>query len=279
MNLQRTGGLNGFQLKLLALVCMTFDHIHYFLGGLLSIPFWFGIVGRMAAPIFIFMAGEGFAHTHSRSRYLLRLYLCSVGMGVLNQLENRFLPHPAGAMAIGNIFATICYLVWFLSCLERLRTGRSRERLLGVAGLLLPFVAQAAVFALMSWAAGNGLFQVQFGAALAMMTVLPLPLVVEGGVAFLLLGIGLYYLRGKPVGLGVFYLAMSALFLVSALPGGVSLENLVYSNYQWLMVLALPLLLLYNGRRGRGMKYLFYIYYPAHMLLLLLLARAIGTAG
>ena len=279
MNLQKAGGLNGFQLKLLALVCMTFDHIYYFLGGLLPIPFWFGIIGRMAAPIFIFMVAEGFAHTHSRPRYLLRLYLFSVGMGVLNQLENRFLPHPTGAMAIGNIFATMCYLVWYLSCLEWVRSRTGRARVLGVAGLLLPFVVQSAVFGLMSWAAGAGLFQIQLGMALAMLTVLPLPLTVEGGVMFLVLGIGLYYLRKRPVGLGLFYLAISAVFLVSVLPGGMSMENLVYSNYQWLMILALPLLLAYNGKRGRGMKYLFYFYYPAHMLALLLLARAIGSAG
>lgn len=32
--------------------------------------------------------------------------------------------------------------------------------------------------------------------------------------------------------------------------------------------LTVPLLHLYNGRRGRSIKYLFYIYYPAHLLVL-----------
>ncbi len=36
---------------------------------------------------------------------------------------------------------------------------------------------------------------------------------------------------------------------------------------------AIPLLYMYNGERGSGFKYLFYIFYPLHMLLLWLLLR------
>ena len=32
----------------------------------------------------------------------------------------------------------------------------------------------------------------------------------------------------------------------------------------------------YNGKRGGGLKYLFYIFYPAHLLILYIIARAIG---
>ena len=38
------------------------------------------------------------------------------------------------------------------------------------------------------------------------------------------------------------------------------------STIQWYSLLALPLLLLYSGQRGKGdYKYLFYIYYPLHL--------------
>ncbi len=39
------------------------------------------------------------------------------------------------------------------------------------------------------------------------------------------------------------------------------------------VLLAIPPLLLYNGSRGRSMKYWFYIYYPLHLAVLGLIAR------
>ena len=59
-------GLNGFQLKILALVFMTLDHIYYFFNGILPIPYIFTIIGRLAMPIFVFLSTEGFRHTKNR---------------------------------------------------------------------------------------------------------------------------------------------------------------------------------------------------------------------
>lgn len=47
---------------------------------------------------------------------------------------------------------------------------------------------------------------------------------------------------------------------------GLVLVNLQYGGIQWFSLIALPLLALYNGQRGKWrMKYLFYIYYPLHL--------------
>ncbi|QFJ56197.1 hypothetical protein FXF36_04845 [Pseudobutyrivibrio xylanivorans] len=45
--------------------------------------------------------------------------------------------------------------------------------------------------------------------------------------------------------------------------------NPVYGTLQLFVCLTNPLLKAYNGQRGnmRNMKYLFYIYYPAHLIL------------
>ena len=42
------------------------------------------------------------------------------------------------------------------------------------------------------------------------------------------------------------------------------------------MLLAIPVLMLYNGSRGRSMKYWFYVYYPLHLAVLGLIARITG---
>ena len=43
-------------------------------------------------------------------------------------------------------------------------------------------------------------------------------------------------------------------------------------------VAACMLLGLYNGQRGRGGKWLFYVFYPAHLLLLWLVGQALGLS-
>lgn len=49
--------------------------------------------------------------------------------------------------------------------------------------------------------------------------------------------------------------------------------NIFTIQYQWIMFLALPLILSYNHQRGKKCKYLFYIFYPIHIILLWLLSN------
>ncbi|MBL5010241.1 membrane protein [Enterococcus lactis] len=41
---------------------------------------------------------------------------------------------------------------------------------------------------------------------------------------------------------------------------------------QWIMIFSIIPILLYNGQKGKGIKYFFYIFYPAHIALLYLLS-------
>nr|WP_278335426.1 TraX family protein [Clostridium peptidivorans] len=59
-------GLTGFQLKIIGLLLMIFDHIHEFFNFAGDIPVAFNWVGRIVAPIFIFMTVEGYTHTRSK---------------------------------------------------------------------------------------------------------------------------------------------------------------------------------------------------------------------
>ena len=61
-------------------------------------------------------------------------------------------------------------------------------------------------------------------------------------------------------------LAAAALALLSTVHGWI----------QWYCLLSLPLLFLYNGKRGKGkMKYLFYFYYPLHLVAIQFLSYVI----
>jgi hypothetical protein len=62
--------LTGNQLKLLALLTMTCDHIGV---SLFPQALWLRVIGRLALPIFAYMIAEGCRHTRNRKRYLLSI--------------------------------------------------------------------------------------------------------------------------------------------------------------------------------------------------------------
>ena len=72
-------GLTGNQLKILALVAMTADHV-----GMLLLPqvLWLRLLGRISMPIFAWMIAEGCRYTRSRRRYLAGI----LGLGVVCQI-------------------------------------------------------------------------------------------------------------------------------------------------------------------------------------------------
>ena len=79
-------GLTSFDLKLIALILMTLDHIGYYWGYVLPVPEWFRMAGRLSAPIFLFVHGCGMHYTHNRKKMMLRLYVLGAGMEVVNGL-------------------------------------------------------------------------------------------------------------------------------------------------------------------------------------------------
>ena len=62
--------LTGNQLKILAMIAMTCDHV-----GLQLFPQWtfLRIIGRLALPIYAYMIAEGCRYTRDRRKYLLRM--------------------------------------------------------------------------------------------------------------------------------------------------------------------------------------------------------------
>ncbi|MFA7054956.1 MAG: TraX family protein [Acholeplasmataceae bacterium] len=66
--------MNRMELKILALITMTIDHIGVFLiPNTSEFYLYFRMIGRLAFPIFAFMIAEGYYHTKSKKHYFLRL--------------------------------------------------------------------------------------------------------------------------------------------------------------------------------------------------------------
>lgn len=51
--------LDSFTLKIIAIITMLLDHIYTYIGPSMSIPIWFGYLGKISAPIFFYLIIEG----------------------------------------------------------------------------------------------------------------------------------------------------------------------------------------------------------------------------
>ena len=83
--------------------------------------------------------------------------------------------------------------------------------------------------------------------------------VLDYGALGVLTPIAVYYLRDKRL-----KISASAVILL--------LRAILYGGFRWYALLAVPLLAIYNGERGKAkLKYLFYIFYPTHLVVIYLL--------
>ena len=268
-------GLDGTQLKTIALVLMVLDHIHYFFEFTGCIPTVFSMLGRLSAPLFLFCTVEGFAHTHDRKRYVLRIWAIGTAMAALE-----FFMIYAGAFRRGDgfypqnaIFQDLVLLCVVWQGIDWLHEKKIAKGAAAIAAVLCwPYMVVAFLL----------LFpQVQdmpiASAVVAFLMTSPLPMwtaVTDGSWGFLLGGVLLYALRGhRPVQLGVW--ALNALLWDFVLPfamvcrqDGFVWTQMFTAYYEWFGVGAVVLMLLYNGQRGSGHKQLFYWFYPAHVYLL-----------
>ena len=270
----RARGLSDTSLKEIALALMVLDHIHYFFSFTGAVPEWFSMLGRVSAPLFLFCTAEGFAHTHDRRTYLLRLWGMGAGMGLVQFVIGVGLGRRAdGFYPMNGILRdlTVACLLWQgIDWLRQRRLGRALA-LVGGVGVLWPAVSLALVAALPP--AG------QLPLYFLSWTVLPnWAFSTDGGVWFILGGVLLYALRGRRKiqvlawAAWAFWIDMGSVSYLLRMGGGVSLGQAMLLSYQWMEVFAAPLMLLYNGQRGAGHKKLFYWFYPAHVYGLYLLS-------
>ncbi|MER0123764.1 TraX family protein [Streptococcus sp. ZJ93] len=252
--------LTGYQLKLLMAGIMVLDHIHqmfYYVGA----PIWLTMVGRLVMPIFLFMCAEGYAHTRNRKQYAKRLYISFLLMNAASFVIMRILPLDE-VILMNNVFGTMFLSVVAMYGVDLLREKKAASVLKGLGILLLPILSY-----------GIPLISIMLGFVPGVFTsfILPSYFTVEGGVLCVALALAFYLLRGKS---WAQYLALALVALVST---SFKFTNLFNSNIQWMMGFAILPLMFYNGQRGKGSKYFFYWFYPAHIYLLYVLSYLYHT--
>ena len=257
--------LDATTLKFLAVLLMVLDHIHEMFVSM-GAPMWLTMAGRLVFPMFLFAASESFYYTHSKKRYLQRLLFASWGMTIFTFILQAVLPNP-DVVLMNNAFSTFFVTGLYMLCWDTLKAGIRQKSLkkIGKAAVifLVPILSAIPVYlmAMLSFNENVPGSVIRLLARIALL--MPNILAVEGGAPLVVLGLLFYIFRKhRTIQIGV----LLALSLIVYLSG-----NMVQS----LMALAAIPIALYNGKRGKGMKNFFYIFYPAHIGLLYCIATLI----
>ncbi len=113
-----TIGVNGFTLKLIALITMMTDHVGAVLFSYGVTYTWLRAIGRLAFPIYCFLLVEGFHHTRNVMKYILRLGIFAVISEVPFDLCFEGVVWDPGHQ---NVFISLLMGVTLLLILERIR--------------------------------------------------------------------------------------------------------------------------------------------------------------
>lgn len=247
--------MSTFALKITALILMFLDHTGLYFEGA---PVWFRWLGRASYPLFLFSMVWGYHYTRNRKKYLLRLYLMSIFMtGFMYFIKIRF--NAVVDYGYHNIFLSMFLVGVLISTIELFIKDREKGGILiGVIVLVqILYYMLPRFFPFLRSLSGDTLTGV-----------IPNLAMNEYGLEFVALGVLMYFLKEqKDVFTAVYLIFCICQFSEEMLAAGTAT--------QWLMVLALPFMLSYNNQKGPGLKYFFYVFYPAHTFLLFYAANYI----
>lgn len=230
-------GFSSYTIKWIAIAAMLIDHIAwgfvptYSLAGQLM-----HIVGRITAPTMCFFLTEGYVHTHNVNAYTWRLGLFAlisqVPFTVFETGQLRFFT-PGGLSGSINVIYTLFLCLLAVRVCDKVQNGALR--VLAVLGLCLLSIPG-------DWAYFDILFTLAF-----------------------------WQNRGNFRAQLRSFSMVAILMVLLSTWSSVVVGRPIYSQlFQAGVLLCLPILSLYSGRRGggRNSKWTFYIFYPVHLFVL-----------
>lgn len=258
-------GINSFQLKCLGLLFMTVDHIGLYICRSVNIS-PLRVIGRIAAPLFLYVTINSISHTRNKLKYALRLYIAHIIICLMTLLLTTIGNNQFGNYNQFSILPTFIYTVVLTYIVEKITKSQKKlttnNILLILSAFAIIIIPTAIMFLFSRY---ETLYQIFF----------PSILIVPYSPLFILMGICWYFNKDKAKQ-GFILILFSCLSIVGALLFA-RLSAWIYmdffNNTQFGMILFLPFIYLYNGKRGKSMKYFFYVYYPVHIYILMLIGQ------
>ena len=236
--------LNSNQLKLIAIIAMTVDHIAWatFDGYPRALlPLVMHIIGRFTCPIMCYFIAEGYHYTRNINKYTFRLFAFAfVSHFAYIFASNDFVDFKSFIPFYYGNFLNQTSVMWSLAWgLVMLRIADSK-RIKSIYKVLL----------------------------VILICIITLPSDWSCIAALCIMAIGTN--RGdfrKQMSWMIFYVALYSLVYFFAI-------DKAYGILQMGVVLSIPVIAMYNGERGKNpkinkfMKWFFYIFYPVHLFVI-----------
>lgn len=261
-----TKKLTAFQLKVIGIIMMVFDHVHqmFYAKG---IPLWFTMIGRLVAPIFLFLSAEGFHYTHNKLAYIRNLLVGFWIMGLIDLGLPMLLPNDSVSLS-NNIFGTLLLGVLSMYCYDGFKNWRQNQKQgwISIGIVLFVFGYSAYYYMLMTNIAtiNINLFRISS-------IIFPNLIATEGGILLVVLALFFYIFRENR------NLQIVSLLVASLLATGFQFSGaLLNDNVQWMMAFSAILIWMYSGKEGKKMKWFFYYFYPIHIAILYIISALIA---
>lgn len=251
---------NDTQIKLYGMLFMSIDHLGlYVLGNNTLNNNILRVLGRIAAPLYLFAVVQGMHHSSNRKYYILRLYIYHICICVIEKSLSYLFLYEIEFNVIPVWLFTAIYIYLIDNIIRK-------EHI--VKNLIIMF---------MPIMVGIGKIVFGFENNFLMNILLPNVFLIRYSPFFLILGISWYYTKNRKKQI-IILTAFSVFVLLGTYIVNIS-QKWIYTglfNYtQVWMILAMPFIALYDGNRGKEIKLLFYIYYPMHVVILLLVRKVI----
>lgn len=221
--------MSSFVIKIIAIITMFIDHIGYVIFKEFS---YFNYIGRISFPLFAFQLTEGYSHTHNLKKYLCRLILFAFISQIPYTLFRYFFI-PNSSLFVLNIFFTLFLGLLGIYIFDILQKKGKFYTLIGLLIIILISVL-------------SSLIQLDYG---------------WFGIIIIFI---FHILKPHKILMSIAYFIM---VLAKYLP------NLLYYNFHYTYILIFlgtffPIIFMvcYNGKKGKNVKYLLYLFYPLHLL-------------
>ena len=237
--------LNANTLKLIAIIAMTIDHITWMLFPGYpkeALPIVLHAIGRITCPIMCYFIAEGYHYTRNIQKYTGRLFIFAVISHFAYIFASAdyvdvksFIPFYYGnALNQTSVMWSLAWGLVMLRVVNSPKTKSDMAKTLLVVGICLLSFPS-------DWSCIASLCILAFGTN-------------RGNFKRQMLWM-------------IFYVAIYAIVYFFAI-------DRAYGVLQMAVVLAIPVIGLYNGQRGKNasvnriMKWMFYLYYPLHLFII-----------